>query len=177
MQKLDHSSRRQYLYLRRQLLSKRYGPTESSLSRWECQQVYCKMNMFFSFHIMYQQLVNSVVDKQDKVFLIYFISHRSRSASTYSKLSSFEVWLLELDKINILGAVSSVHKLSCTLYRSLIQAFVWLVTILAFPPSQTIKLLRTTLCGKIRNVWCTINLRFNLGVKIVQARCNNTVHL
>lgn len=32
-QKADHSCRRQYLYLRRQLLSKRYGPSESSLSR------------------------------------------------------------------------------------------------------------------------------------------------
>lgn len=35
VQKLDHSCRRQYLSLRRQLLSKRYGPSESSLSRLE----------------------------------------------------------------------------------------------------------------------------------------------
>ena len=35
VQKLDHSCRRQYLSLRKQLLSKRYGPSESSLSRLE----------------------------------------------------------------------------------------------------------------------------------------------
>lgn len=45
-EKLDHSSRRQYLSLRRQLLSKRYGPSESSLSRSRSASTYSKLSSF-----------------------------------------------------------------------------------------------------------------------------------